>query len=177
MKRVFMICLAVLFELIPVYSQDAQTKMDAFLSKTGQIIRFIDYGLPSIKTDYEYVSVKIRQFEVQGDIKYFYQLSKESKYGTKTSSIEYSDLIEIVKAMDALLEKYNEDSKTNFDYMENKFSTEDGFQVGYYKSQKGTKWYMRLEKTGSDITVFLSDGNVLKSAFIIGKDKIESMKK
>ena len=49
------------------------------------------------------------------------------------------------------------DVATNPDYLENKFVTSDGFQIGYYVDQGKTKWYLKLEKYGSDNTIFIND--------------------
>ncbi len=50
------------------YGQDVKkegdtvkTKMDAFASKTGSIIRFVDYRLPSLKNIYDSSETKVRK--------------------------------------------------------------------------------------------------------------------
>jgi hypothetical protein len=173
-KCLLALAITLLFLSAASSQEIAKTKMDTFLSTTGQIIRFIDYSLPSLKTDYEMVTVKVRLFEGKGEIQYFYQLSKETKYGSKVASILYSDLIEVIKAVDALIESANVDAKADYEYMENKFATEDGFQIGYYKKGKELKWYVKLEKIGSDTTVFFSDPKMLKTSLLAGKVNVNS---
>jgi hypothetical protein len=75
---------------------------------------------------------------------------KEGKYSNTTASIEYTDLIEVLKALKALQNEVNNDILANPDYLENKFVTVDGFQVGYYIDKGTVHWYVRLEKYGSD---------------------------
>ncbi|MCZ2223351.1 MAG: hypothetical protein LC122_06945 [Chitinophagales bacterium] len=62
------------------------------------------------------------------------------------------------------------------DYLENKFTTSDGFQVGYFiKSGKPT-WYLKLEKYGSNNTIFIKDGDTIEAAFSNAKNKIDELK-
>lgn len=61
--------------------------------------------------------------------------------------------------------------------MENKFITEDGFQVGYYVSKGKAYSYIKLERYGSDATLFIDDGDVIETAFTDAKNKIEELMK
>ena len=79
-----------------------QTKMDVFSSKTGTIIKFIDTKLPDMKSSFTTVETRIRKILSGGDLKYFYQIIKQGQYGSKTASIEYSDLVEVNKAIQTL---------------------------------------------------------------------------
>ena len=151
-----------------------QTKFDQFLSTTGKIIRFEDSSLALVKTDYDFVESKVRKFIVGADVRYFYQLSKKTKYGTKTASIEYSDLLEILKATDLLMTNAVSDKATSIEYIESKFIA-DGFEIGYYKSKSDLKWYMNLAKYGIDGQVFFSTIEDVKASMTSAKEKIESM--
>lgn len=159
MKKIVLLVVFVWIGIASTSAQDAkqeQTKMDAFASKTGVIIKFQDYSLPSLKLLYGISETSIRKVSSGGEPKYFYRIEKKNEYDTKVASIEYSDLKEVVKAFDALKEAELKDLALNPDYLENKFSTEDGFQLGYYVSKGKSTWYMRLEKFGSKNTIFLT---------------------
>jgi len=67
-------------------------------------------------------------------------------------------------------------ANTGSDYLENKFITDDGFQVGYYISKNKLVWYMKLEGYGSGTTIFLKDYETVLSTFTKGKGKMESLK-
>ena len=54
--------------------------------------------------------------------------------------------------------------------MENKFVTVDGFQVGYYVSGGKATWYSKLEKYGSDATIFIDSGETLLNSFTEAKN-------
>lgn len=69
------------------------------------------------------------------------------------------------------------DIASNPDYMENKFVSVDGFQVGYYVSKGKADWYIKLEKYGSDNTIFINDGDTIELAFTEAKNKIDELKK
>jgi len=173
---VSLVCMFLFSTLIFSQEKSApQTKFDQFLSSTGKIIRFEDFNLSKIKTDYDIIDSKVRKFSVGSDTKYFYQLSFEAKYGTKTASIEYSDLVEILKAVEVLITNAANDKISATDYLESKFVT-DGFEIGYYISESELKWYMDLEKYGSEGVVFLSDISLIKQAMISGQEKIEKLK-
>lgn len=154
-----------------------KTKMELFTSKTGAILKFIDFNLPKLNTIYSSLETHIRKVESGTDLAYFYQIGKKGAYSTTTASIEYSDLLEIIKAFAVLKIEENKDIALNPDYLENKFVTVDGFQVGYYISKGKSTWFIKLERYGSDNTVFVDDVNVLETAFIEAKNKIEELKK
>ncbi|ABQ06706.1 hypothetical protein [Flavobacterium johnsoniae] len=158
-------------------SENVKTKMDVFNSKTGIITKYIDTKLSSLKTSYGNAESKIRKV-VSGSISaYFYQISKQGKYGESTASIEYTDLIEVIKALKILQPEMEKDIALNPDYLENKFVTADGFEVGYYVSSGKANWYIKLEKHGSDNTLFLNNGNLIEISFTEARSKIDELKK
>ncbi|GAB6008860.1 hypothetical protein [Dysgonomonas reticulitermitis] len=170
-------CVSILF------AQDAKkevetikTKMDAFSSKTGTITKFIDTKLPDLKTTYSSPETRIRKISNTNTSAYFYQIEKEGKYSNITASIEYSDLLEVIKALSVLKVEESKDIASNPDYLENKFVTVDGFQIGYFVNNGKSTWYIKLEKYGSDNTVFINDVNVVETAFTEAKNKIEKLK-
>lgn len=115
-------------------AESLKTKMDVFSSKTGTITRFSDSDLPSLITLYDEAETKIRKVTSGTNSAYFYQITKAGKYSNSTASIEYSDLLEVLKALTVLQSEVEKDIASNPDYLENKFVTVDGFQVGYYVS-------------------------------------------
>lgn len=158
-------------------SEAIKTKMDIFASKTGSITKFVDTKLPNLKASFGSPETRIRKISNGSSNAYFYQIEKEGKYSNTTASIEYNDLIEVLKAIKALKNDVNNDVASNPDYMENKFITSDGFQVGYYVSKGKVSWYIKLDKYGSDNTLFIDNGDTIESAFTEAKNKIEELKK
>jgi len=178
MKKLLFVT-GLLFFAIVVFGQDvkeANTKMDAFASKTGVIIKFVDYALPNLSLNYGAAETKVRKLISGGDIGYFYQISYKGQYDTKTASIAYEDLLEVIKAIQTLKTESATDQSSNPDYLENKFVTDDGFQLGYYVSSGKLKWYLVLEKYGSGNTVFINDISTIETAFNGAKVKIETLK-
>lgn len=183
-RKIVSLLLCVTTIALSLAAQDAknqdktiQTKMDAFASRTGAIIKFIDYNLPNLKL---YLGgsadTRIRKLTSAGESRFFYQIEKTGQYNNSTASIEYSDLLEIIKALSTLKTSVDNDLALHPDYLENKFVTSDGFQIGYYISNEKTKWYLKLEKYGSDNTVFINDVETLINAFQGAKDKVEEIK-
>ena len=156
---------------------NVKTKMDVFSSKAGTITKFIDTKLPTLKTSYGGTETKIRKIMNGANSAYFFQITKEGKYSNSTASIEYNDLIEVLKALKALQPEVEKDIVANPDYLENKFITVDGFQVGYYVNGGKASWYIKLEKYGSDNTLFIDNGITIETAFVEAKNKIDELKK
>lgn len=158
-------------------AQKEKTKMEQFASQTGVITKFTDTNLTKLKTSYAIAETRIRKL-TSGEIeKYFYQIEKPGKYGNSTASIEYSDLLEVIKALNSLKSEVETDIKNNPDYLENKFITDDGFQLGYFVSKGKATWYIKLEKYGSDSTLYIRDLEKIVSNFLEAKSKIEEIKK
>jgi hypothetical protein len=86
-------------------------------------------------------------------------------------------LLEVIKALKALQPEVEKDILSNPDYLENKFVTVDGFQVGYYVSGKKASWYIKLEKYGSENTLFIDNGNIIETSFVDAKNKVDELKK
>ena len=89
--------------------------------------------------------------------------------------IEYSDLVEINKALIKLGSEVNIDVASEPDYLENKFKTVDGFEVGYYISEGQAHWFLKLERYSSS-TVFVRNQSVIVEAFKNAQAKIEELK-
>jgi len=166
---------------LTTYSQqkdaDSQSKMDVFASATGSIIKYLDYNLESLGSSYGIAETRIRKINAKGESQVFLQITRETKYGEKKASIAYEDLLEIIKAMPKLKLDAQSDMATDADYVENKFVTDDGFQVGYYVSSGKVKWYLVLEKYGSNNTFFLNDVISAESLFNRAKIKMEELSK
>lgn len=154
-----------------------KTKMDAFVSKTGTILKFTDYKLSGLKQSIgRLTETRIRKINSGTLTMYFFQIEKSGQYGDSTASIEYTDLLEIIKAISSLKSEVEKDLTSNPDYLENKFTTADGFQVGYYVSKGKISWYTKLEKYGSDNTLFIENVELVERSFDEAKNKIDELK-
>ena len=153
-----------------------KTKMDYYSSRTGIIMKFVDVNLPDLSIKFGRAKTRIRTLKYGGDDVCFYQIEKEGGYGTSVASIEYSDLLDVIKAMEVLESEVSVDLQSNPDYLENKYTTIDGFQIGYYVSGGKATWYIRLERFGSGNTLFLNDGGEILQSMETAKSKIEELK-
>ena len=154
-----------------------QTKFEVFTSKTGSITKFIDTNMPDIPISLYHLETGIRTILGEPENAYFYRIEKEetSQSLGRIAMIEYSDLVEINKALDRLVNEVEPDIQRNPDYLENKFITDDGFQIGYFISKGKATWYMKLEKYSSS-TVLVKNQDTLVSAFKNAQLKIEELK-
>ena len=152
------------------------TKFEEFSSKTGSIVKFVDVKMPRISLSWGSLDARIRTIK-SGNNAYFYRLEKPetSSSTAKIAMIEYSDLVEINKALAKLVSEVDADVASNPDYLENKFRTVDGFEVGYYVSKGEANWYLKLERYSSS-TVFVKNQTLVIDAFKNAQAKIEELK-
>jgi len=175
MKNVIFIVFLYIGLVSQTFSQDEKSlsKMEQFVSNAGQIIKFENYNLPDLKGSYSVIKTKVRRVSAGGETKYYFIMNKEDKYKDKTAYIAEEDLVEIEKALDQLIiESENEES--NSDYLENKFTSEDGFQIGYFEG-KSLNWFVTLEKYGSSSITFKGYAN-LKAIIGMAQKKIQELK-
>ena len=138
MKKSILACIIFCFLTSVSFAQDKkETSYDQFISQSGKIIKFQDYKLTPIKGRFELFETKIRAISAGGQISYYFQIEKKNKYGSIIASISEYDVSEMVKALAVLIQNSNDDWKNNIEkneieYLENKFITNDGVQIGYY---------------------------------------------
>lgn len=152
------------------------TKFEEFTSKTGSIVKFVDVNMPRLGLTWGSLETGIRTI-ISTNKAYFYRLEKSetSSSTAKIAMIEYSDLVEINKALTKLSSEVDADIASNPDYLENKFRTVDGFEVGYYINRGEANWYLKLERY-SNSTVFIKKQDALIEAFKNAEAKIEELK-
>lgn len=154
------------------------TKFEEFSSATGKIVKFQDYNLPNMAEGFM-GSLETGIRTIMGGISnaYFYRIedSETSSSVSHVAMIEYSDLVAMNKALDKLCASVEADIAANPDYLENKFKTVDGFEVGYYISKGKASWFMKLERYKSS-TVFVKNQETLVDAFKNAQAKIEELK-
>lgn len=81
---------------------------------------------------------------------------------------------EINKALEKLVSEVDADCAANPDYLENRFITEDGFQIGYYVSKGKAGWHLKLERYKNS-TIFIKNAQVLTTNFPAAQQKIEEL--
>lgn len=138
-----------------VYAQKGQvsekritTKYEEFISQSGTFIKFTDILLPPIDQYHtDGISGVVRTVWGQDKNYYFLILTKSSLFEGPRAMIEYSDLLELNKAFVKLLGEVDEDVKlrTEYDYLENKYVTNDNFKLGYYIEKKKAKWFVQFD--------------------------------
>ena len=150
-----------------------QTKFEQLASKTGRILKFVDVKMPPRLS---YLECNIRIIMDEQLNRYFFRIEKPETPSSleKIAMIEYSDLVEINKALKKLLSEVENDCASNPDYLENKFITEDGFRIGYYVDNGKANWFIKIEPYGES-TVFIKK-EVLAEQFPAAQRKIEELK-
>ena len=183
MKKILLLFLALMVSNIAIQAQQEKnqekqlTKFEEFSSKTGVIVKFVDTALPNLPVSYSTLQTGIRTIMRGSENAYFYRLEEPetSRSVSHIAMVEYSDLVEINKAISRLVADVDADVATNPDYLENKFRTADGFEIGYYVSKQKPHWYIKLERYSSS-TVFLKSQQDVVDAFKAAQTKIEELK-
>lgn len=159
-----------------------QTKFEEFVSKTGYIVKFIDIATESISQvlgDGFPIETTVRTVIRGNEKSYFFRLEVPATTTSSSRSelIEYSDLIEINKALDVLFNEVENDKSLVPDYLENRFVSDDGFRIGYYvmdsfKTKKPhATWFMRIENK----TVRIKNIESAIATFKTAQAKIEEL--
>lgn len=180
-KIVFVLMMALMMPLVSNAQNDAAkklTKFEQITSKTGRISKFVDVNMPSISQSFMgSLSTSVRTVMGEQNNSYFYRIeeAETSRSISHIAMIEYSDLVEINKALAKLVAEVDADCSANPDYLENRFVTNDGFQIGYYVSKGKASWYMKLERY-SNSTVFVKNAESLTTNFLDAQKKIEELK-
>lgn len=156
--------------------EEQTTKMDLFSSKAGVLSKFIDTKSILIPTIYDGpIETNIRQINFGAYKSYFYQITKKGKYSYRTASIEYSDLLEVIKAFNELSNQLEKDIALKPYYLENEFRTNDWFQLGYYISEGKATWYIKLTRFGTDDTIIIDKASTINLTLDFAKKQIEDI--
>ena len=184
MKKIMMVAITLIASVVSYGQQKtetpvkSETKFEQFSSKYGTIVRFTDYPVDNLKRKFQSGTAVIRKVtNGSNESRYYFKVTNESQYSTSSAMIEYTDILEILKAITVLKQSEISDA-TNPNYSENKFRTSDGFEIGYFSSGGKTSWYLQLEKYGRDNTIYPSGtSSDIEQVFIGAKNKIEELKK
>lgn len=152
-----------------------ESKLEQFTSRSGEIIRTIEYSLPRPKLRYKTATAAIRSIHVGKETGYFLIIESEEEYRTNRAAIAHEDLLEVIKALTVIKEQAPKDAALAPEYLENRFVTEDGFMVGYFVSKGEVSWFMRLERS-SGSTIFPKDETEITNLLNEASGKINELK-
>ena len=147
------------------------TKYEALISKTGRILKYEDINLTSIPTMGFSIQTYIR---IVRGFPNTYFLGLTSSAGS--AMIEYSDLMEINKALVKLHSEQETDKEKKTDYLMNEFVTYDGFNIGYYIKKKSPHWFMKFDRLINN-TINVEKSEPMIDVFKQAQAKIEELLK
>ena len=160
-------------------NENKLTKYEEFISKSGMVLKFEDIKFSPIPTYGVILPTRIRVIRGNPDIYFLGVTKSEDSFYTYSSStlamIEYSDLVEINKALDKLRSEQEADKEKKTDYLLNAFVTPDGFRVGYYIKKKSPQWFIELGRF--DKTTSIDKPEPMIDIFKQAQAKIEELKK
>lgn len=154
--------------LIPVFTfaqgteKGEKTTFEKFTSSIGSIVKFVDYKMPILTSDYEKAQITVRKVINDNSSQCFLKIEFKSYNNRDYSAfIAYEDVVELAKALEQLQTLAENDGTGDANYLENKFRTKDKLYLGYYidKNKKGDKeptWFISLEGYSSSNLYFKS---------------------
>lgn len=126
-------------------SKKIETKYDKYVSNYGTFLRFAEYNMPKLNLQGDWINeTKIREFIDVNTGKKDYFVRIRSGYPYNVESIAYSDLEKILDAISKLKQTFSEDSQVG-NYLEFRFTSEDGMQIGYYYSDNKPTWFITID--------------------------------
>jgi len=177
-KKVIMLAI-LLFPVLAMAQNEEdkkQTKYEEFVSKTGIITKFVDTKMEKCFFNVN-ESFKVTLRMVYGEVKnHYFLILEEGTFmsGSHSSAhIEYSDLVEINKAFAKLLSEVDADRELRPEYLQNIFTSVDGFSVGYYVEKSKVKWIIKL-RHGADKISFKQPMEIA-NYLLDAQKKIESI--
>jgi len=183
MKRIFLIILMINSFIISGYTQNAgeddknlETKHANKTLITAGAVKIENFKLPSINLDGGGIcEARLEKMTTDNGVSYFYQITNSLNFTGYIASIEYNDLMRIIRAIPILKSQSEKDVLNNPEYLENKYVTTDGFQFGYFIKDSKCKWFIRLESIGANNILLLKDVNATENAFIVALNKREQI--
>ncbi|MBO0933645.1 hypothetical protein [Fibrella aquatilis] len=178
----FTFCLNAAFCQQAENPDNEKSSLERFLSRNGEMILLTDYKLPNMNLGLSGVAeAKIRRASIATETKFYYALSKERQFSSMNWFIEYSDLLEIIKAVAVLKSGFADAVKGEAFYKENRFATKDGVRVGYFIEDGKAKWFITADRNiNTPIfklagTVLFNEVALLEKTLFEGRHKIEEL--
>ena len=182
MKRLlFLLTFIPLFAIGQENQFSHKKKIDIFASEAGYTTKTIDYELSTLRGDkglYHYINACVRKVVKGEDTKYFYKLeSNEKGIENAIAYVEYSDLKEIQNILQSLKSEAESDILLANDYLENKFTSDDYFYIGYYIKKKKVTWFIRLDRIGTNQYGYFTSVETIEESINSALAKIEDLMK
>jgi len=136
-------------------------------------VKIEDFKLPSINLEGGGIcEARLEKMTTDNGVTYFYQITNSSNFSGFIASVEYNDLMRIIRAIPILKSQSEKDVMNSPEYLENKYVTTDGFQFGYIIKDSKCKWFIKLESIGANnMLLLLKDVNSTENAFIVALNK------
>lgn len=176
MKKIFLI-FYILVSYSVLYAQDESTKISTFdnlLSKTGTFVRLTEYKLPDVvKGTWKSYAMTAELRKVTSDNKdnWFLHIEKQRyQQSNAVANIPQTDLENLLHAVDVLEQVYVNSVLDEADYIEEKFTTNDNFILGFYMSRNKNredevKWFINLNSNLSDASYTFDSSEQIKVLF------------
>lgn len=171
-----LINLILLFMTLSLAAQNTneeKSKLNVITSQKGVMIKFIESSLPILNLRYgEKATIKVRKYISKETQTFFLNIANSSA----STSIPEEDLVAIIEALKTLKISLESDLSKSKDYLENKFVTNEGIQIGYYINNGNENWFLKLSDYGSNNTLLIKEFSDLESLLKDANSKIQEMK-
>lgn len=150
-----------------VQEKKPQTTFEKFTSSLGTMMKFVDYWLPDIHPKYAKANSFIRKVTKNNESECFLNISfTDYNNQAHCAFIAYNDVVELNKALDELKKQVVNDGIGYISYLENKYTTKDYLEMGYYISidasgNKMPTWFIKIDDKSLDF----NDSSALSTLF------------
>ena len=185
MKRVLIFAMlllagrALMAQVPYVRIEDRQTQYETLTKQRGAQYRIMDYEFSTMNLHQSLaLEPSVRSLEVKGSTYYFYRLAQKATNGEPAIEvlITQEDLVELNNKIEAMIGEEKSDRSLRKDYIENCYTTPDGFQIGYCIKSRDTNWFVVFGPY-SEERVFFDNINRLKDGFQKALKKIDEFQK
>ena len=135
-------------------SQTPATRFEKVINQTGVNLKVDSYFLPDFKLNGNTSGrAKILKVFVGRETHSFYQL----EWGNFRSVISFSELLELQQALSLTREQSAESLNSAPDHTEGKYTTSDGFEIGFMRPKGKITWFISNKTSGSTLLLESTD--------------------
>lgn len=153
------------------FSQVTTNRFEKLIHQTGVNLKVDSYPIPDFRLDANTVArAKILEVFVGRENHSFYRI----EWGNYQSVIYFPELLELQNGLVLAKEQSNEVLKSAPDHTDGKFTTSDGFEIGFMRSKGKVTWFISNQSAGS--MVLLPSIDVIAQQILLAIDRLKQLR-
>lgn len=156
--------------------QSNLTKLETLISAKGKLVRTVTHDLEAAHSETSVLSAQVMVVDTGDSVDYFLLLSKEREDDEVVAAIAEADFKTISKAITSLKAASLVDVYLSADHVQNIFTTDDSFSIGYFVLDSTLTWFIALDEDSDELEYF-DDLSVVENLLTSAQEKIKEIKK